>query len=319
MTTRRKTKKQNESTTIDEKEHADRIAAAEAMSCLSSMVVLPSNSEELFALAGDESAIGTKNANVTTKNNAKAATTNANKKGKTRTRGTKNSPPSTSKKNPSTNDKNVSPANKQKLKTPNLYAPTLAVNSKKHTKLPDQVLSLTINPRNPNHEQKKVEAPKILKQELLKVDQLQPPILTPAFVQVDQTGATKPCLIQVDHNKPGLGLYNLSSTDLHKILAGKLPFQVKADNAESQDVVAKSIASKLVTLASTESVELSQSVVDNLLSQVVLKQKPESSESSLPLKKRRLLGYKEDDPRVAEDGSDKTSEQDTISEKGEGT
>jgi hypothetical protein len=46
------------------------------------------------------------------------------------------------------------------------------------------VLSLTINPRNPNHEQKKVEAPKILKQELLKVDQLQPPILTPAFVQV---------------------------------------------------------------------------------------------------------------------------------------
>jgi hypothetical protein len=49
------------------------------------------DSEELFALAGDESAIGTKNTNVTTKNNAKAATTNANKKGKTRTRGTKNS------------------------------------------------------------------------------------------------------------------------------------------------------------------------------------------------------------------------------------
>jgi hypothetical protein len=63
-----------------------------------------------------------------------------------------------------------------------VYAPTLAVNSKKHTKLPEQVLSLTINPRNPNHEQKKVEAPKILKQELMKVDQLQPPILTPAFV-----------------------------------------------------------------------------------------------------------------------------------------
>lgn len=311
MTTRRKSKQQYESTSIDEKEHADRIAAAEAMSCLSSMVVLPSNSDELFALGADVYTAGTNTGR--SQNGTKSVTSNANKKGKTRSRAAKNSPPSTSKKVTPMIDKGTSSANKQKVPK---YAPTLAVNSKKHNKLPDQVLSLTINPKNPNHDQKRMEMPKNSKH----VDQhvLQPTIITPAFIQADQSGLSKQCIIQVDHNKPGLCLYNLSSTDLQKILDGKLPFQVKSDSPESQNIAAKHIASKLVNLVNTEVVDLG----DNL-THVVLKQKyegKESSECSLPLKKRRLQGYKEDDPQITiiEDGQEKVTEQETSSPKTEG-
>ncbi|XP_052059609.1 uncharacterized protein LOC127700227 [Mytilus californianus] len=313
MATRRKSKKQNEATKIDEKEHADRIAAAEAMSCLSSMVLLPSNSDELFSLSIGSNVTVAKSAPVDTKNNAKSATSNANKKGKTRTRATKNSQTPTSKKAQTEKDKNAASTIKQKHKSPK-YASTLAVSSSKQNKLPDQVLSLTINPRNPNHELKKVETPKTHNKDPKNAEEqvAQQPGLTPPYIQIEPLVA-QPCIIQVDHNKPGHGLYNLSSNDLNKILAGKLPFQVKSDGVDGQNIVAKEIASKLVNLASTESVELSQSAVDTILTQMALKQKTavtpkESSESSLPLKKRRLQGYKEEGAQPP--GDDISVEQD---------
>ncbi|XP_076110594.1 uncharacterized protein LOC143079244 [Mytilus galloprovincialis] len=308
MATRRKSKKQNEATKIDEKEHADRIAAAEAMSCLSSMVLLPSNSDELFSLSIGSNVTVPKSTPVGTKNNAKSATSNANKKGKTRTRATKNSQTPSSKKAQTEKDKSASSTIKQKQKSPK-YASTLAVSSSKQNKLPDQVLSLTINPRNPNHELKKVETPKSHNKEPRNTEDqvVQQPDLPPSYIQIEPLN-TPQCIIQVDHNKPGHGLYNLSSNDLNKILAGKLPFQVKSDGVDGQTIVTKEIASKFVNLASTESVELSQSTVDSILTQMALKQKiavtKESSESSLPLKKRRLQGYKEEGaPPPAEDSS----------------
>lgn len=308
MATRRKSKKQNEATKIDEKEHADRIAAAEAMSCLSSMVLLPSNSDELFSLSIGSNVTVPKSTPVGTKNNAKSATSNANKKGKTRTRATKNSQTPSSKKTHTEKDKSAASTIKQKQKSPK-YASTLAVSSSKQNKLPDQVLSLTINPRNPNHELKKVETPKSHNKEPKNAEDevVQQPDLPSSYIQIEPLVAPQ-CIIQVDHNKPGHGLYNLSSNDLNKILAGKLPFQVKSDGVDGQTIVTKEIASKLVNLASTESVELSQSAVDLILTQMALKQKiavtKESSESSLPLKKRRLQGYKEEGaPPPAEDSS----------------
>ncbi|CAC5421485.1 BCL3 [Mytilus coruscus] len=298
MATRRKSKKLNEATKIDEKEHADRIAAAEAMSCLSSMVLLPSNSDELFSLSIGSNVTVSKSAPVDTKNNAKSATSNANKKGKTRTRATKNSQTPTSKKAQTEKDKNAASTIKQKQKSPK-YASTLVVSSSKQNKLPDQVLSLTINPRNPNHELKKVETPKTHNKDPKNAEEQveQQPGLTPPYIQIEPLVA-QPCIIQVDHNKPGHGLYNLS---------------MKSDGVDGQNKVAKEIASKLVNLASTESVELSQSAVDTILTQMALKQKiavtpKESSESSLPLKKRRLQGYKEEG--VQPPGDDISVEQD---------
>lgn len=297
MTTRRKSKRQNESTSIDEKEHADRIAAAEAMSCLSSMLVLPSNADELLALGSDvvvESKIAHQNS---TKNVAKAATSNANKKGKTRSRSSKKSPSSSSKSSPVSTGSESAVNNKIKQKTPK-YAPTL----KRQNKLPDQVLSLTINPRNPNHDSKKAailtaeEANAECKEETIGINEKspKPPVSSPMFIQVNSP-ITDQCTIQIDHNKPGQGLHNLSETDLHKLLAGKLPFQVKA-TAENAVV-----SSNQVTVGTSSNIELSQATVNNLLTTMVLKQRLENqnrelspSSSNLPLKKRRLHGYQEE-------------------------
>lgn len=301
MTTRRKSKRQNDSSPIDEKEHADRIAAAEAMSCLSSMVVLPSNAEELLSLGADILVSSKKSAQNSTKNAVKSATSTANKKGKTRTRSTKKSPSSSNKKSPVSSGADSASNDKVKQKTPK-YAPTLA--GKRQNKLPDQVLSLTINPRNPNHDFKKAtdlatETDTLTSEDKkpkteIDVKSPGPSISSPLCFQVNSL-ASEQCAIEIDHNKPGKGLYNLSDSDLHKLLSGKIPFQVKSGSADGYNLF-----SNQVNVGTSSRIELSQAAVNSILTSMALKQKLESqskdlaaSGSTLPLKKRRLQGYQD--------------------------
>lgn len=253
---KRKTNQSSEGRKVDamntDRENADRIAAAEAMSCLSSLVLLPSNSEEMIDFSQRENDKLISEALVKAQNANKTTNSTKSRRGKTKkheggtaianqntdSKATGNNAPSRSKGKSKTSTKQNNTETTQQMLT-------LSQNSTTHLQHNGTPIILSDIERVKNY----------LRDRKIAAEQQQ---------------------IQQNNN-------SISSNS--QVL--KLPLLISnCSDIGSSDL--KDVASPS-SIESSDSVELTPSTVESLLNTKQI----EAVESSLPLKKRKILGIKD--------------------------
>ncbi|KAJ8311040.1 hypothetical protein KUTeg_011408 [Tegillarca granosa] len=253
---KRKTNQSSEGRKVDamntDRENADRIAAAEAMSCLSSLVLLPSNSEEMIDFSQRENDKLISEALVKAQNANKTTNSTKSRRGKTKkheggtaianqntdSKATGNNAPSRSKGKSKTSTKQNNTETTQQMLT-------LSQNSTTHLQHNGTPIILSDIERVKNY----------LRDRKIAAEQQQ---------------------IQQNNN-------SISSNS--QVL--KLPLLISnSSDIGSSDL--KDVASPS-SIKSSDSVELTPSTVESLLNTKQI----EAVESSLPLKKRKILGIKD--------------------------
>ncbi|OWF55780.1 uncharacterized protein LOC110455694 [Mizuhopecten yessoensis] len=292
---------------LAEKERADRIAAAEAMSCLSSVILLSSDLEKDFNAASPpkEASKGQKRTRNSQKSPQGNKTGTESKRGKSRSgrgRGARSA-------NHQRGDSSVRPSGS-----------------------PQGVNNMVEGVKNAAHEVSRVggrtdlgvgvkrslegkamERVMPLRQETHSRVASVPPRSRQGGVVAPSTNPNPviPSALQIAI----LSKLNATARD-HRQTSGehlvlKLPLVINNDNAEVKSLTSQTAMVSPASVTSTDSVEFTQSTVEKLLQPPYNSNKFDSLDSALPLKKRKLLSYLNIDTTVNEESVPMETSQET--------